>query len=192
MFPRFIAILALAAAMSAPISAAAIELADAAGRYRISPQGSNLTFSVDRVGGGGLRGRFTDFSGDVRIDGHDVSRSRVDFMIVPGSVTAGEGRIDAFLKSDAVFDAANETSISFRSRRIRRTGERTAHIEGALTARGRTAQARFDVELVEFGRRGASFHVTGKVLRSLYGMDVGTPIYSNVVDFEMTLRANRR
>ncbi|RWB26073.1 MAG: polyisoprenoid-binding protein, partial [Mesorhizobium sp.] len=35
------------------------------------------------------------------------------------------------------------------------------------------------------------FHVTGQVLRSRYGMDVGTPIYSNVVDFDMTLTGRR-
>ncbi|TIQ53780.1 MAG: polyisoprenoid-binding protein, partial [Mesorhizobium sp.] len=28
-------------------------------------------------------------------------------------------------------------------------------------------------------------------LRSRYGMDVGTPIYSNVVDFDMTLTGRR-
>ncbi|MFA6157909.1 MAG: polyisoprenoid-binding protein, partial [Mesorhizobium sp.] len=35
------------------------------------------------------------------------------------------------------------------------------------------------------------FHVTGRVLRSRYGMDVGTPIYSNIVDFDMTLTGKR-
>jgi polyisoprenoid-binding protein YceI len=41
-------------------------------------------------------------------------------------------------------------------------------------------------------KRGVvAFHVTGKVLRSRYGMDVGTPIYSNVVDFDMTLVGRR-
>ena len=34
--------------------------------------------------------------------------------------------------------------------------------------------------------------ITGKVLRSRYGMDVGTPIYSNVVDFDMDFSAARR
>jgi hypothetical protein len=29
------------------------------------------------------------------------------------------------------------------------------------------------------------------VLRSPYGMDVGTPIYSNVVQFDMRLKAKR-
>ena len=37
-----------------------------------------------------------------------------------------------------------------------------------------------------------SFHVTGKVFRSPYGMDAGTPIYSNVVQFDMMLKARRK
>jgi polyisoprenoid-binding protein YceI len=41
--------------------------------------------------------------------------------------------------------------------------------------------------MVGHDEKTVTFHVTGKVLRSPYGMDVGTPIYSNVVDFDMNL-----
>jgi polyisoprenoid-binding protein YceI len=91
-----------------------------------------------------------------------------------------------------VFDAVRERAIVFRSARVIRTGPDTATIEGSLTARGRTFRETFHARLAEFRPGIIRFHVSGKVLRSRYGMDVGTPLYSNVVDFNMDLAVRRR
>ncbi|MBL8581031.1 MAG: polyisoprenoid-binding protein [Rhizobiaceae bacterium] len=183
-----LAIMLLAAAPAA----AAVTLSDAAGRYAIAPAGSSLRFSIDGVGGSGMQGRFGQFSGSVRIDPSDVGRSEVDFTIFPDSVATGQGRVDAFLKSDAVFDTANEKKIVFRSTSVRRTGDTTAEVTGRLTARGKSGTEKFTVALESADQGSLHFRVTGKVLRSRYGMDVGTPIYSNVVDFDTDFSASRR
>ena len=67
----------------------------------------------------------------------------------------------------------------------------TAVITGRLTARGKSFPETFTAKLDGRKRGSVAFHVTGKVLRSRYGMDVGTPIYSNVVDFDMMLTGRR-
>jgi polyisoprenoid-binding protein YceI len=172
-------------------AAGAAALSDAAGRYAISPAGSSLAFSIVSVGGPGIHGRFARFGGDIDIDRRDIGRSSVAITIVPESVETGQSRVDDFLKSNAVFDVANEHAITFRSTSVRRTGERTATVRGSLTARGHTGPATFQAELADIGAGWISFHVQGKVLRSPYGMDVGTPIYSNVVQFDMHLKAKR-
>ena len=124
-------------------------------------------------------------------DGRDLSRSRVEIAIDPRSVATGKQRVDVFLRSDAVFNAPPERRITFRSARVSRTGATAATVAGALTARGTTHDESFRVELGSLKGRRIAFHVTGRVLRSRYGMDVGTPIYSNVVDFDMTLAGDR-
>ncbi|TIR16892.1 MAG: polyisoprenoid-binding protein, partial [Mesorhizobium sp.] len=95
------------------------------------------------------------------------------------------------LRSDAVFDAANNPEIQFRSTSVKRTGDTSALVTGRLTARGKTFSEKFTAELAGLKAGTIRFHVTGKVLRSRYGMDVGTPIYSNVVDFDMTFTGRR-
>jgi polyisoprenoid-binding protein YceI len=185
--------LALLAALSLPVSNARadVSLGDAAGRYTIRTSGSAIRFSIAKLGGGGLSGAFGRFSGTIRIDGSDIGRSVVEITIFPDSVGTGQARIDAFLRSDAVFDSANAPEITFRSTSVKRTGDTTAVIKGRLTARGKSSPEVFTAKLDNLKRGAVAFHVTGKVLRSRYGMDVGTPIYSNVVDFDMTLAGRR-
>ncbi|NRP73527.1 Protein YceI [Ensifer psoraleae] len=173
-------------------NAQAPALADAAGSYRIASS-SSIRFSVGQVGGGGgIAGRFAKFSGGFRIDGGNIERSSVEFTLYPESVRASERRVEDFLRSSAVFDAANFQTVTFRSTRVRQTGPATATIEGALTARGKTRKERFAVTLIDWNRRSISFTIRGSIRRSPYGMDVGTPIYSNVVEFDMRIIGQRR
>jgi polyisoprenoid-binding protein YceI len=181
----------LLAGLSIPAQSAAVDLSDAAGRYAISPSGSSLAFVIGSIAGKGFSGRFAKYNGEIDIDGGSIARSSVRITIIPASVETGQDRVDAFLKSNAVFDVANEHAISFRSSSIERTGDRSATIVGTLTARGHSRPATFQAELDGIGKGWISFHVTGNVLRSPYGMDVGTPIYSNVVQFDMKLKAKR-
>lgn len=187
---RFLATLIVAFCASIPAQAAA-SLADAAGRYAISQSGSKIRFAIGQIDGGGLQGAFGQFSGTISIDGSNIGKSRVDLTIYPASVTTGKARVDTFLKSNAVFDTANEKQIVFRSTSVKRTGDASAVVTGRLTARGKSSNETFTVSLESFAKSRIVFHVTGKVLRSRYNMDVGTPIYSNVVDFDMRFDAKR-
>lgn len=187
---RIFGLAAIAACLAVPVFAA-VALGDAAGSYTISPASSSIRFSIGKAGGGGLDGAFGRFKGSIRIDNSNVGRSQVNFTIFPESVGTGQSRVDAFLRSDAVFDAANSPEIQFRSTSVKRTGETTALVTGRLTARGKTFPEQFTAELGGLKAGTIRFHVTGKVLRSRYGMDVGTPIYSNVVNFDMTLTGKK-
>ncbi|MDS7595012.1 YceI family protein [Agrobacterium tumefaciens] len=165
---------------------------DVAGRYVIQPS-SRITFTVGQVGtGGGIKGTFEKFSGTFNLQAGDVTRSTVSFALVPDSVQTGQQRIDTFLKSTAVFDTQNYSAISFRSTQITQTGPDTALVAGELTAKGHKRQETFTVQLMRWNGSGIAFHVTGDVFRSRYAMDVGTPIYSNVVQFDMLIEGVRR
>lgn len=188
---RVIGVATLLALGSIAGAAQAVALSDAAGRYAISPSGSTIRFAIGKIGGGGLNGAFGSFKGTIRIDGGDIGHSKVDITIFPASVGTGEGRVDAFLKSDAVFDVANSHEISFRSTSVQRTGDNSAMITGQLTARGRTNSEKFEAELQSMAGGQIRFHVSGKVFRSRYQMDVGTPIYSNIVAFDMEFTGHR-
>jgi len=174
----------------APPLAYADALSDVAGRYKIQPS-SQVGFTVTQVGGGGITGNFKKFSGVFSLNSSDISRSVIDFTLYPGSVWTGQARVETFLRSDAVFDAANYPTITFKSTQITQTSPDTAVIAGVLTARGKSGPASFQANLADHGSNTITFRVQGKVMRSRYGMDVGTPIYSNVVQFDMVIRGQR-
>lgn len=169
----------------------AVSLDDAAGRYAIDGS-SRIGFSVGQVGGGGISGKFTKFSGTFNLDQHDIGKSVVEFSLFPETVATGEPRVESFLRSRAIFDIKDFPQIVFRSTKISQTGENTAEIEGKLTARGTTRTERFQAELTKWNAHAISFHIKGNIYRAPYNMAVGIPIYSNVVQFDMMVNGVRR
>lgn len=173
-----------------PSQAKAPTLDDAAGRYDIDGS-SQINFKVGQVGGGGISGKFTKFSGTFQLDRGDIEKSVVEFALFPETVQTGEPRIENFLRSTAVFDTASYPKIVFRSTKITRTGEDTAQIEGNLTAKGTTRTEHFDATLTKWNRRVIGFHIQGGVYRTRYDMSVGIPIYSNIVEFDMMVNGQK-
>ncbi|WP_442582945.1 YceI family protein [Mesorhizobium sp. ASY16-5R] len=183
---------ALAASLLLPAAPASADaLSEAAGNYRIDSS-SSINFKVDQVGGGGIDGSFGSYSGSFKIDGNNVSKSNVSITLFSKSVQAKQARITDFLRSDAVFDVANHPQITFRSTSVTRISDDEARIDGVLTARGKSRKAQFEATVGKRNGKAISFRVTGSIYRSPYGMDVGTPIYSNLVQFDMTLNGTRK
>lgn len=180
--------------LSAPLAGKAEtkepDLAEVAGRYRIT-SGSTIGFTVDQIGGGGIKGHFGQFAGAFNLKAGDLPHSVVSFELKPESVSTGQGRIDNFLRSPAVFDASEFETISFRSDKVEKTSTDSARISGTLTAKGRSLPEVFDVKLTSWNGGKIAFNVSGRILRSRYAMDVGTPIYSNVVQFDMMIEGQR-
>ncbi|MDI7861308.1 YceI family protein [Rhizobiaceae bacterium n13] len=172
------------------LGAPAPDLQAAAGTYRVT-SASRIGFSIGQVGGGGIQGTFGNFSGTFRIDGGNIGRSTVQFTIYPQSVVTRERRMEDFLRSSAVFHAEKFPTVTFRSTAVRQTASDQAIVEGLLTARGTTRPETFNVRLTGWNRSSIAFEVTGSLYRSRYGMDVGTPVYSNVVRFDMDIRGRR-
>jgi polyisoprenoid-binding protein YceI len=180
----------LAAGLMSFGAAHADDLSEAAGHYAIDAT-SQINFNVGQVGGGGISGRFPDFSGFLDLDPHDIGRSKVAFILKPATITTGQDRIDGFLRSSAVFDASEYPEVVFKSASVQRSGPDTAQIVGAITARGVTYKASFNAHLDQKSGRVLSFTVTGQVPRLPFGMGIGVPIYDNMVAFNMTLVAKR-
>lgn len=182
------AVTALAVVLSPPL-AHADQLSDVAGRYRVMPS-SHIHFSVAQAGGAAIEGEFRQFKGTFQID-RNIGRSKVEFSLEPASVKAADPRIEEFIKSEPVFDVANHPTVSFRSTVVTRTNGNSASIDGQLSAKGVTRPTRFAIAFKGQQGKMLKFHVTGKLSRALFNMDVGTPIYSNMVVLDMDLVGQR-
>ena len=81
-------------------------------------------------------GRFTDFTGYVRLDPDMPEASSVEFRIRAASVDTDVEDRDKHLRSADFFDVANHAEIVFRSESIRRAGKDRYDVIGTLSIRG--------------------------------------------------------
>ncbi|MGL1148001.1 YceI family protein, partial [Vibrio parahaemolyticus] len=69
---------------------------------------------------------------------------------------------------------------------VERTGPDTARVRGVLTLLGRSHDETFDAMLTDrkpdMAGEVADFHVTGRLLRSDFGMTAGQPMVADGVD----------
>jgi len=160
-----------------------------AGRYAVGT-GSTVTFSIAGTLAPTVHGRFGQFSGLFRLDPVHAERSSVSFTVAAGSVSTGIPPLDSLLRSSVIFDAGDYPDIRFVSTAVRRTSETTAEVDGMLTLKGQTMPEHFSVALANTNGQ-ASFHVVGHVARSPFDMNIGRPIYSDEVVFDLMVDGER-
>jgi polyisoprenoid-binding protein YceI len=191
-----IAVFALLASLVAPSAAAA------PAAYEIDPSHSRVGFrirhTISHVGGS-----FDSFSGTVRVDREDLTRSGVTFVIDAASIDTGNAKRDEHLRSADFFDVAKFPEMRFESTGIAKGAGNVYQVTGKFTMHGVTREITVPVELLGFapGMRGgemAGFHATFPLDRKAYGiewnraLDSGGVLLSDEVLVEIDLETVRR
>jgi polyisoprenoid-binding protein YceI len=99
---------------------------------------STVEFSVRHLLTSTVRGRFTDFDADVRIDADEPARSYVRATIRTGSLLTGNHERDEQLRSPAFLDAASFPTIEFASEQAIQVSPSAFWLRGKLTIHGST------------------------------------------------------
>ena len=128
--------------------------------YVLDPAHLSTLFVVDHMGYSKIYGRFGQVAGTVEFDPQAVETSSLSVTIKAASVDTNFGPRDDHLRSPDFFNVREFPDITFVSKKIEKTGERTGKVTGALTLLGVTrpvvrAKAPSMIELV-MGRRNTS------------------------------------
>ena len=123
--------------------AAAIALPASAGTttYQIDPRHSSAGFGVTHLMISTVRGEFHGVTGTVVVDDSDISKSSVNVTIDATTVDTREPDRDKHLKSEAFFDVAKYSTITFQSTKVERNNDGSLKVTGDLTIRGVTKTA---------------------------------------------------
>ncbi|MET1133724.1 MAG: YceI family protein [Aeromicrobium sp.] len=105
---------------------------DLTGDYAIDTTHTRLGFSARHAMVTTVRGGFTDFEGNARIDTTNPEASHVEIVINAASIDTGVVDRDGHLKSPDFFDVENSPRITFTSTAVERDGDVWA-ITGDLT-----------------------------------------------------------
>ena len=107
------------------------------GEYRIDAAHSVIGFAIKHYEISLVKGRFRDFSGNIRFDDQDITKSSVEFAAKIESINTGVDRRDAHLRTADFFDAAKFPEMTFKSTSVESKGDQYA-LHGELTLKGVT------------------------------------------------------
>ena len=140
------------------------------------PSHSIAEFSVRHMMIATVKGRFKKMEGKIVGSLQDPERASVELSIDVNSIDTGEPQRDAHLRSADFFDAEHYPTLTFKSRRIERTGDGRFRVVGDLTMRGVTKEVPVDVTFEgqvkdPWGNQRAAFSAETKVNRKEWGLN---------------------
>lgn len=162
----------LAATLAAVLPALALA---GQGAYNIDASHSTAGFAVKHLVISTVRGEFRTFSGVVKLDDADVTKSTVEATIDVNSLDSHVADRDAHLKSPDFFDAAKFPTITFKSTKVAKAGKDGLKVTGDLTLHGVTRPVTLDVKASPevkgmYGETRRGFAATTKIDRKDFGL----------------------
>ncbi len=149
--------------------------------WTIDPAHSSVRFSAKHMGVMDVHGRFTRARITLDLDEADLIRSTAEVIVDANSVSTGDERRDADLRSSHFLDAERYPHLTFVSTRIERIDKHNLRLLGDLTIRDLTLPVTLAV--VEAGpARGprgllhAGFHAETAINRRDWGLAWNVPL----------------
>ncbi len=182
---RKISTLALGVAMAASVTFSAAHAA--ADKYVLDKPHTQIVFIADHLGFSRSVGKFTDYTGGFIFDTVDPVKSSAEVTINTNSLELNDAKWNEHMKSADFFNVAKFPTMTFKSTKIEKTGDKAAKITGDLTLLGVTKPVTLDVTHNNSARHPFSgkfvsgFSATGKIKRSDFGMSYGLPAIGDEV-----------
>jgi polyisoprenoid-binding protein YceI len=149
-------------------------LAPPAGVYKLDPVHTFVTFSVQHLIIGRVRGRFDAVEGTITV-GEDPLVTAVEVSVETRSVNTMTAARDDDLRSERFLDVAKYPTMTYRSAGVTAVPGGAWLVKGDLTLRGVTRPvellARFEGSLTDpYGNARVAFHARGSITRTDFGL----------------------
>jgi polyisoprenoid-binding protein YceI len=151
------------------------DLAALTGDYTIDPAHSTIGFVARHAMVTNVKGKFTDFTGSLHLDGSDPARSTATLDVRMESIDTGSADRDGHLKSADFFKTEEFPTMTFRSTAAEALGGDDYRITGELSLLGVTKPLTIDLEFNgaakdPFGNERVGFEGKAEILRSEWGL----------------------
>ena len=167
---------------SALIVAAPLTSTFAADTYALDPAHTQTIFTINHLGFSTITGSVHDLKGTLVLDTAKIEDSKVTVTMASDSVDSGFAARDTALHGPMFFNVVQFPTMTFTSTHIRKTGLKTADIQGDFTLLGvtkrlvlkttfnRAAQDTIGTNVYKVG-----FTATTTIKRSEFGMKAYVP-----------------
>lgn len=163
--------------------------------YRLDENHTYATWHVSHFGFSDITGKFF-VSGTLTFpDNDDPTKARLNAEIDMNSLSTGLPGFDNKLKGSEFFNVAKYPKGKFVSRRVERTGDKTAKVFGTLTFKGISKPMILNVKLRKEGvhdfykKRAIGFTGETSFKRSEFNVDKYTPGVSDDVNVTLEVEA---
>ncbi len=160
-----------------------------AGTFKVDPDHTLISFSVEHFGLSTYYGRFETPTGTLTLQPKTPAASTFDITVPVATVSTPSAKLTDELKSADWLDAEKFPTMTFHSVSVKTTGTTTADVTGDLTLHGVTKPVTLHVKLHAAGPNPVfkiytiGFDATGQLKRS----DFGVTKYLPVIGDEVTL-----
>jgi polyisoprenoid-binding protein YceI len=144
--------------------------------WEFDPDHTGVQFKVRHLMISSVRGEFEKVSGKIVFDEADVTKSMADITIDTSSINTRVAKRDEHLRSPDFLEVAKFPAITFKSKRVEKTGNGTLKMTGDLTIRGVTKEVVLNVEgptpaiKDPGGNLRVGGHATTKINRKDFGL----------------------
>ena len=153
-------------------------------KWGIDPAHSEIGFKIKYLMITYVRGPFNEFDASIYTTDEDFMTSEIDFWLDPASISTGDEKRDAHLKSAEFFDVENFKEINFIGdsyENVDRDG--SYELYGTLTIKGIKKQIKLDVEFGgvmkdPWGNEKAGLTINGKINRKDWDLNWNTALES--------------
>jgi len=175
----------LASVVLPPLSRAQVPV------FKITTEDSSIKFAVKASVA--VNGTFDKWDATLTFTSTDPTTGVLDIKIQADSVNTGSGMKDGKLKGKDFFNADQDTTISFLSKKIVQTGPTTFDVQGDFTIRGATKPQTLTLTVSGVGTGTGAIHGTMVFDRKDYGMNKGIPFVhiGDSVDVTVDLHGTR-
>lgn len=146
--------------------------------WKIDELHSDVQFKIKHLVISTVTGSFSKFTAEAETDGDDFTGGKINFSADVNSITTGNEQRDGHLKSPDFFDVANHPTLDFISTKVEKA-DAGYKVHGNLSMHGITKPVTLNVEFGgtakdPYGNFKAGFEVSGKIVRSEFGLSWGT------------------
>jgi polyisoprenoid-binding protein YceI len=157
------------------------------GEYKLDPAHSVIGFSIRHLEIAWVEGRFKDFTGTVRYDEKDITKSSVEFSAKVTSVDTGVEARDKHLRTADFFEVEKHPEMTFKSTRVERRGSDKFVLHGDLTLKGVTRPVALPFTVTgaikdPWGNTRFGVEAETKINRRDFGINFGNALASGGFD----------
>lgn len=163
--------------LTAPLALGGLAGHAQSARWQVDQAHSSVLFFVPHFDLARSVGRFSQITGEFRIDPKDPTGSQAEISIDVTSLDMGDARFTATMLGADWFDASTYPQIRFRSERVETLADGQWQLDGTLTVREHSAPV--SLRLLRYrcatppltGRYSCGYSLSGTLDRNDFGLD---------------------